>query len=92
MFQDGDGITSDYVFDPTPSVEQRLLDEAKNRELADAIASLAPRERSILEQRLAGKTLQEIGEKISGGRSRERVRQIESDAIRKIRRHLHRED
>lgn len=51
-------------------------------------ASLAPRERLVLDQRLgilAGRshTLQEIGDEL--GVTKERVRQIESEALRKLR-------
>jgi DNA-binding CsgD family transcriptional regulator len=48
-----------------------------------ALAELGERERTVFLQRLAGKTLEEVGKKL--GVTRERVRQIEARAIRRLR-------
>jgi RNA polymerase sigma factor (sigma-70 family) len=54
--------------------------------LAAAMATLNDRERQVIEGRLAGKILQVVGAEI--GVTRERVRQIETLALRKLRMHV----
>lgn len=46
------------------------------------ITSLPPTHRHVIRERMEGKSLQEIGQEI--GRSRERVRQIEFEALRRM--------
>lgn len=55
------------------------------RRLKDCIASLAPAERAVIEARFAPSpvTLEQVGEQV--GVSKERVRQIQNKAIRKLR-------
>ncbi len=72
-----------------PDTDELLLRESFSRALADALAELPTRERKVLELRFGladdqPKTLREIGEVM--GLSRERVRQIESRALNKLRR------
>lgn len=72
-----------------PDTDERILKESFTRAMADALADLPDRERTVLELRFGieddrPKTLREIGESL--GLSRERVRQIESRALNKLRR------
>ena len=72
-----------------PDTDEMLLRESFSRALGDALAELPARERKVLELRFGladdqPKTLREIGEVM--GLSRERVRQIESRALNKLRR------
>jgi RNA polymerase primary sigma factor len=72
-----------------PDTDELLLRESFARALRDALAELPARERKVLELRFGleddmPKTLREIGEVM--GLSRERVRQIESRALNKLRR------
>jgi RNA polymerase primary sigma factor len=72
-----------------PDTDERILRESFMRAMADALAELPDRERRVLELRFGlqddqPKTLREIGEILD--LSRERVRQIESRALNKLRR------
>jgi RNA polymerase primary sigma factor len=72
-----------------PDTDERILRESFMRALGDALAELPDRERNVLELRFGlrddqPKTLREIGEILD--LSRERVRQIESRALNKLRR------
>ena len=72
-----------------PDTDELLLRESFSRALGDALAELPARERKVLELRFGlaadqPKTLREIGEGMC--LSRERVRQIESRALNKLRR------
>lgn len=72
-----------------PDTDERILRESFMRALGDALAELPDRERTVLELRFGlrddhPKTLREIGEILD--LSRERVRQIESRALNKLRR------
>jgi len=85
----GDFIEDDSVTTPTQRAELHILHE----ELEDALRALTPREVRVLRMRfgLGGHeihTLQEIGEKL--GVTRERIRQIESKGLRKLRHPRHR--
>jgi RNA polymerase primary sigma factor len=77
-----------------PDTDELLLRESFSRALSDALAELPERERKVLELRFGltddqPKTLREIGEVM--GLSRERVRQIESRALNKLRRSHYRQ-
>lgn len=87
----GEGLTVlDGVPDERPNQEE-LLGELQEREqlrrqVADALAGLGDKERFVVEHRIAADepmTLQEIADHFSI--SRERVRQIEENALRKVR-------
>jgi RNA polymerase primary sigma factor len=72
-----------------PDTDERIVRESFVVAMADALAELPDRERQVLELRFGldddqPKTLREIGEIL--GLSRERVRQIESRALNKLRR------
>jgi RNA polymerase primary sigma factor len=72
-----------------PDTDELLLRESFSRALSDALSELPERERRVLELRFGliddqPKTLREIGEVMD--LSRERVRQIESRALNKLRR------
>ncbi len=80
----GDFIEDDSVLGPADETLRQLLRE----QMADILDSLSPRERQVLSLRFGldgGKsyTLEEVGQKF--GLTRERVRQIEAKALRKLR-------
>lgn len=87
----GEGLTAlDGVIDERPNQEE-LLGEFQERELlkqqvAGALAKLGDKERFVVEHRIVADepmTLQEIADHFAI--SRERVRQIEENALRKVR-------
>lgn len=92
LAQDEESEIGDHIIAPTnlvQDVEHRLLVE----EIRDVLQKLSERERRIIIMRfgLNGErehTLQEIGVEI--GVSRERIRQIEADALRQLRRNRER--
>ncbi len=72
----------------TADVEENIIQEVLEREVYDLLEKLPEKERKVIELRfgLSGeepKTLREIGEAL--GVSRERVRQLETRALRKLR-------
>ena len=72
----------------TDDVERRVVEEALDKEISRLLNVLDNRERVIIEERfgLGGKepkTLNDVGEKL--GISRERVRQLEQRALKKLR-------
>jgi RNA polymerase primary sigma factor len=87
---DGDSELGDLLEQTgLPDTDELLLRESFSRALRDALSELPARERKVLELRFGldddqPKTLREIGEVM--GLSRERVRQIESRALNKLRR------
>jgi RNA polymerase primary sigma factor len=79
-----DTLEDETASDPVDSIDRDELRE----ELEELLRTLEPRERQILEWRYSlegeeGLTLAEIGDRI--GLSRERVRQLEARALRKLR-------
>lgn len=92
---DGDGEWQDLIEDTSATPEQATIaarDTAKRREwVAEALKTLNSREMHIIaERRLAeeSKTLEALGEEL--GVSKERVRQIENQALLKLRKALER--
>jgi RNA polymerase primary sigma factor len=93
--EDSDSVLGDFIQDaespaPTEIVTQNLLKES----LGEALSSLPPREVRILQLRyglLDGRsyTLEEVGQKM--GVTRERVRQIEAQALNRLRQPNNRE-
>ena len=79
-----DVVTDDNAINLESAAEQRLLAE----QIRDTLLTLTPRERRVIERRFglcgdADETLTAIGREI--GVTRERIRQIESTALRKLR-------
>ncbi len=88
--EEGDSELGDLLEQTVmPDTDERILRESFMRALKDALADLPERERRVLELRFGllddqPKTLREIGDILD--LSRERVRQIESRALNKLRR------
>jgi len=89
MGEDGSAELADFVSDTTtPSPEQALIEQELPQEMARALAPLSERERQVIRLRYGigldrEHTLEEIGSHFSV--TRERIRQIESGALRKLR-------
>jgi RNA polymerase primary sigma factor len=87
---DGDSELGDLLEQTVlPDTDERIIRESFNLAIADALADLPERERRVLELRFGleddqPKTLREIGDLME--LSRERVRQIESRALNRLRR------
>ncbi len=88
--ESGDESWQDFLSDPRPDPEQVVIGirdaASRSRWLAEALEELSPRERRIIcERRLVdeGATLEDLGRAL--GVSKERVRQLESRALAKLR-------
>lgn len=88
--QDEDGLSlADQIPDPTDAPPESGVDLGRVRELlSQGLLSLRPRERAVIQWRfgLNGAdelTLEEIGKRL--GVSRERIRQIQKEALHKLR-------
>lgn len=87
--EDGDSEFGDFLEDQDmPSPAQRAEMHLLHDDLQDALSTLTPREVQVLRMRfgLGGAntyTLREVGEKL--GVTRERIRQIEGKALKKLR-------
>ncbi len=80
----GDFIEDDKILGPVDAAARQLLKE----QIRGALAVLSPREREVLEMRFGladgqEHTLEEVGQHF--GVTRERIRQIEAKALRKLR-------
>jgi RNA polymerase primary sigma factor len=80
----GDFIEDESVVGPVDAASKQLLKE----QMQDILDSLSERERKVLEMRFGlldgqGHTLEEVGQEF--GVTRERIRQIEAKALRKLR-------
>ena len=86
--EDGDNTFADLIPDTqTPSPDGRCFDRDLIRQLRRGMRRLTPREQQVLSLRFfRNKTLEEVSRAL--GRTRERVRQIQIEALRKLRRHL----
>lgn len=85
---DGDSSLGDFVVDDSISPSDNASQALLKQEVDKLLATLKPREAEIIRLRFGfedGKsyTLKEVGEKL--GITRERVRQIESKALRRLR-------
>ena len=86
---DGDSLYSDLIEDETTQQPETVTAERlQNVELKEALTRLEPRLRDVLERRfgLAGgtpQTLEQIGKEL--GITRERVRQLETRALKELR-------
>jgi RNA polymerase primary sigma factor len=87
--QDGDAFLGDFIEDNSmPHPLELASQELLKSQIADALSKLTERERLIIELRFGLKdgrfrTLEEVGRHF--GITRERIRQIESKALRKLR-------
>ena len=85
---DGESIYSDLIEDTkTDLPDMKTAERLRSRELAEALKSLNPRMRHVLALRFGldgtkPKTLEEIGRRL--GLTRERVRQIEVETLRRL--------
>jgi RNA polymerase primary sigma factor len=88
---DGESVYSDLVEDVNADLpEDTTAEGMRSRELAKALALLNPRMRLVIAQRFGldgqtPKTLEQVGSEL--GITRERVRQLESRALRELRSH-----
>jgi len=85
----------DFLADFAPNQEERLADKERReiikRMVEEALEQLSQRERTVVEKRLIAEepmTLQELGQVFNV--SRERVRQIELSALKKLKQSLER--
>jgi len=86
---DWQGFLADERASPEEVVTGMRDASTRSAWLAEALAGLSPRERTIIDQRRLreeGATLEELGREL--GVSKERVRQLESRALLKLREHL----
>jgi RNA polymerase primary sigma factor len=87
---------ADIVADPNAEAPwQQAVEDSDNAILGEVIRTLSPREQTILKLRfgLAGddeKTLEEVGEQF--GVTRERIRQIQDEALKKLRKRIQQRD
>jgi RNA polymerase primary sigma factor len=82
-----EAVLGDFVAGEEPLPEERVELELRSQALFQALASLAPRDRQVVVLRygIGGtepRTLEEIGRQL--GLTRERVRQIELDSLRRL--------
>ncbi len=86
---DGDpGSLANIIADPSPTADDIAQQRQCRRELEDALAKLTAREQFILRLRFgldgdAPHNLEQIGKRL--GITRERVRQVEAEALQKLR-------
>ncbi len=86
--EDDNELGSFIEDDSTPSPAQTALDNLLHDKVEEVLATLSPREASILRLRFGlenghAYTLREVGQKF--GLTRERIRQIENQALRRLR-------
>ncbi len=87
--QDGDAFLGDFIEDETmPPPLEVASHELLKSQISDALESLTPRERRIIQLRFGlqdgrFRTLEEVGKEFDI--TRERIRQIEAKALRKLR-------
>lgn len=90
LTETSDDDWQDFLPDERPSPEEVAIGmrdgETRSRWLAEALGELSPREQTIIRQRRLtdeGATLEQLGREL--GVSKERVRQLESRALNKLR-------
>ena len=86
----GDSIADELTLDPTGATQNHEVERLLN----SWIDALSPREREVLEARFGlhdrePETLDVLSDQL--GLTRERVRQIQNDALRKLKRHMFRD-
>jgi RNA polymerase primary sigma factor len=88
--QDGDAYLGDFIEDGrTPSADKVVISNSLKQYTAGVLKSLSSREEKIIKMRFGlddgnAHTLEEIGQSFAV--TRERIRQIEANALRKLRR------
>jgi RNA polymerase primary sigma factor len=88
---DGESVYSDLIEDVNAELpEETTADQMRSRELAKALAQLNPRMQHVISRRFGldgqvPQTLEQVGSEL--GITRERVRQLESRALRELRSH-----
>jgi RNA polymerase primary sigma factor len=81
---DGKKTRAHYIADETQDLEGDILHAELGQRLDEVLATLKPREARIIRMRFFSKlTLEEVGRKFD--LTRERIRQIEAEAMRKLR-------
>jgi RNA polymerase primary sigma factor len=85
--EDEDAVVGDFVAGEDPQPEELVEDSLRSQTLASALASLPDRHRNVLILRYGldqtdPRTLEEIGRRL--GITRERVRQIEVEALNRL--------
>jgi RNA polymerase primary sigma factor len=94
--EDDSNRVADVVADPNAAAPyQQALEDSDNAILGEVIRTLSPREQTILQLRFGlngedEKTLEEVGEQF--GVTRERIRQIQDEALRKLRKRIQQKD
>ncbi len=83
-FDDGDSTEGDSFADDAPTIEQRMIADEKVQAVRRAVEALEPQDRTVIEARMRGRTLEQIGTRLN--LSKERIRQIEEQAQRRLRR------
>lgn len=87
---DGENEDQDNTVDPAPDACERIETEETNASLHAAINRLSPIQRQVIRRRFfGGETLKTVGASL--GITRERVRQIESEGIKRLRAMLEKE-
>jgi RNA polymerase primary sigma factor len=82
-----DAVFGDFVPGDEPLPDEQVEDSLRNQALKQALAALSERERRVIVLRYGlddsdPKTLEEIGRRL--GLTRERVRQIETEALKRL--------
>jgi len=94
--EDGTNRLADVVADQNAAAPfAQVVEDSDNEILRDVISTLSPREQTILQLRfgLSGgdeKTLEEVGQQF--GVTRERIRQIQDEALKKLRKRIQQRD
>ena len=87
--EEGDTTLGDFIpDDETLSPDESAVRQQARKDIAGLLTTLTPRERQVLQLRFGlqdgqAHTLEEIGDEL--GKTRERIRQIEAKALRKLR-------
>ena len=86
---DEDSHLGDFIEDPSaPAPQEAASNQLLKEQVIEILSTLTPRERKVLELRFGiedgrSRTLEEVGKEFSV--TRERIRQIEAKALRKLR-------
>ncbi len=94
--EDGTNRLADIVPDANASAPfQQAVEESDNEIMREVLRTLSPREQTILQLRFGlnganEKTLEEVGQQF--GVTRERIRQIQDEALKKLRKRIQQKD